>query len=129
MKSRNENGILIPVLVLLYSHAFIRFFSGKGHVLHKIRAHDMDIQGLSWCPEPFNVFEDAPKEDEKEADLLFAVSSRDKTFTVWSARTAMKVAAIMPAGRAGAGGGRGKYNQNQDNTVGLVSYPVRGLSV
>ena len=96
--------------------------------MQKIRAHLEDIQGLSWCPVPYNIFEQeikgkaaeegkerassdegSPKRKSEEDEMLFALSSRDKTFTVWSAKTAMKVAAISPSW-GGGGGGRGGHH-------------------
>ena len=99
--------------------------------MHKIRAHDTDIQGLSWCPSPYNTFEgdnDRTEDDEgEEEDFLLAVAARDKTFTIWSFRTAMKVAALTPS----RGGGRagGKHNNQtttttQDKLVGHISIRV-----
>lgn len=64
----------------------------------------MDIQGMSWCPSPFNVFEksdavtnaegEEENEDNKKEELLLAVASKDKTFTVWNARSGSKTAEI-----------------------------------
>ena len=42
--------------------------SGKGRIIHKIRAHDEDIQGLDWSSETPEIFKDTV--DSEQGNLL-----------------------------------------------------------
>ena len=60
--------------------------------MQKIKAHDFDIQGLDWCPT-----ENVPqllKNEEDFSDLPLAVSSKDKSITIWSSKTAKRLATL-----------------------------------
>jgi WD40 repeat protein len=64
--------------------------TGSGKTLQRIRFHDEDVHDISWAPIGPNVF----SEDGEEDDPLFAVSSRDRQMSVWSARTGRQRASM-----------------------------------
>jgi gem associated protein 5 len=70
---------------------FIVNISGNGKIVHKIRAHDEDIHGLDWSPSlTRDVLKD--EEDSNDEGSILAVSSRDKSVSIWSLKTASKLA-------------------------------------
>lgn len=82
---------------------------GFGKVLLKIRGHEEDIQGLSWSPSKYRdvLLEDRDhsfgdtegKNAQKfEVDSMLAVSSRDKTVSIWSTKTGQQLASIRLPG-------------------------------
>jgi len=95
---------------------------GAGKIKQKIRFHDEDIQGLSWSPSrKREVFlgglrsvkvvgpkDDADTEGEEAAadESLLAVSSRDRSITIWSEKSGRQVATLRLPG----GGNRNKYD-------------------
>ena len=64
--------------------------SGKGKVIHKIRAHNEDIQGIDFSPknEIHELFND-------ETDPLLAVSCRNRSVSLWSSNTAKQLALLQ----------------------------------
>ena len=87
-----------------YGYCFVVNVSGKGRLLHKIRAHDQDIQGLDWCPETPEIFKEETKdenENENLENLFLAVSSRMKTISIWRLKDASQVALLkVPSHRS-----------------------------
>ena len=69
--------------------------------MQRIKAHSEDIQAVCWAPTPRNPFlseqEQVEVEDVDNPEKLFAVASRERRFSVWSAKTGMQVASIMLA--------------------------------
>ena len=100
-----------------YGLVYIVNISGKGRVIHKIRAHDEDIQGLDWSletPEVFKSSLEASEADDEEnqsaSSFLLAVSSRDKTVTIWNWKDASKLAELkLPSGPRGGTNKSGLY--------------------
>ena len=98
-----------------YGLVYIVNISGKGRVIHKIRAHDEDIQGLDWSLETPEVFKNslssiADDEDQSASSNLLAVSSRDKTVTIWNWKDASKLAELkLPSGPRGGTNKSGLY--------------------
>lgn len=66
--------------------------SGQGKMLSKIRAHDEDIQNISWCPDIGNLF--SHPGDSSNTDSLFAVGSKDRKISIWSKNTSKLVAQL-----------------------------------
>ena len=73
---------------------FIVNIQGKGKVIHKIRAHDEDIYGIDWAPTTENIHEIFKNEEETESDIPLAVSCRDKSVSIWSSKTAKRMAIL-----------------------------------
>ena len=100
------------------------FYTGNGKILQKVRGHDEDIQGLSWSPSRYrNVILDnnflqnsgSDKEDNLlswrnkdnvdityEEDSLIALSSREKTISIWSSNTGRQLVSLRLPGSGGA---------------------------
>ncbi|TRY71553.1 hypothetical protein TCAL_05401 [Tigriopus californicus] len=67
--------------------------NGPGKILSKIRAHDEDIQSISWCPDMGNLF--THPGDSSHSDSLLAVGSKEKTISIWSKNTSKLVAKLI----------------------------------
>lgn len=71
--------------------------------MHKIRSHDEDIQSLSWSPVNLNIFSSSEKEEDgassSNTESLFVVGSRDRTLSIWSAKTGHKHAVMSLKGK------------------------------
>ena len=75
--------------------------NGRGRIIQKIRAHDEDIQGIDWCHESIpDVLKDdlndefEVKDDDSSCHNIFAVSSRDKSLSIWSLKTGSGLAKL-----------------------------------
>ena len=98
-------------------------FTGNGKIVQKIRGHDEDIQGLSWSPSKYHdVLLDSRgssnhldnradsqlswrnKEEmyqPHDVDSLIAISSREKSISIWSTKTGRQVASLRLPGTSG----------------------------
>ena len=68
---------------------YIVNINGRGRIIQKIRAHDEDIQGVDWCHESIpDIFENLEflKDDDNRHNII-AVSSRDRSLSIWSLKT------------------------------------------